>query len=212
MKTIYIDYDSTLVNFGEVYLAKVNKHYGLNLDLNQLEDFIKETKIDKEKSKELMELYSVGNIYKDIKVFDGAIDFLKNLKSKGYIIKIITSSASGDQKKYKTLHINKYLENLFDEIVYSNKKEIHTKNNLFIDDSLKHILKHVENIKDNNNNGILCNFENKKITEEQLNVINNNNKNNNNKIIFVNNFKDLETAVYSCEKKQEINYQSPSLF
>lgn len=200
MRTIYIDYDSTLVNFSEVYLKKVNKKFNMNLTLNELDTFKKEINrnpLEEEKQKILKELYTVGNMYEDVKFFDGAIELLQKLKKDGFKIKIITTNASSDQKKYKELHIKKHLSDIIDfdnDVINSNKKQIHTVNSLFIDDSFKNILSHVQNPL-NNKLGILCNFENKQLTENELKEIEFNNNNYDKKIIFVNNFKKLYDVI-----------------
>lgn len=199
MKTVFIDYDSTLVNFSEVYLKKINETLNLNLKLSQLKDFINEVKNsdDYEKQKIVKELYTVGNMYEKVIFFDGAIEFLKKLKKDGYKIKIITTNASSDQKKYKKIHIEQHLSNIIDtenDIIMSNKKQIHTVNSIFIDDKVKNVLAHTQNI-NNNKPGIVCNFEDKLFSEKEMNDIKINNKIYDNQIYVVYNFETLYDIV-----------------
>lgn len=211
MKTIYIDYDSTLVNFGEVFLKKVNSYYNKNFNLNDLENFKNEIKNDKVRYKEFMNIYGVGNIYEEITFFNGAKELLTKLKEKGFTIKIITSSVSGEQKKYKTEHIENNIIHLIDGIIHSNKKQIHTKNSVLIDDSLKNIKNHVE-YEENKVFGILCNFEGKILTKNENNFIKENNLSNKNKILFTKSFDDLFNIIIDIyEPKQTSKYEQIGL-
>lgn len=206
MKNIYIDYDSTLVNFGEVFLKKFNKHYKQNFNLNELENFREEVKNDKVRYKEFMNLYGSGNIYENIEFFEGSKDFLKKLKERGFTIKIITSSVSGEQKEYKVKHIENNIKHLIDEVIHSNKKQIHTKNYVLVDDSLKNVKNHVEN-KESIGSGILCNFEGKKLTKNEIKLINENNETNKNKIIFTKSFDDLFKIIMDIYEPKKVRYE-----
>lgn len=158
MKKIFVDYDSTTVDFLNPFLAYINSVLSTNLTIENLDlpenkkiyddfmnDFYKgKIKIDFEK------------IYNNITLFQGVMEFFNYLKNNGFEIVFVTSSMKG-QKEPKVNHIQKYFNDYVSEIIHARKKFTYTGEGHFIDDSIKHIEEHCKN---NKTLGILFNFNN----------------------------------------------------
>jgi len=140
MKKIYIDYDSTLVDFIKPYLKKLNEKEKIELTHKTYKRKENEMYI-----KSNYDLMKVGDVYEEVEVFEGAIDFLNELRDAGYVLEVITSSMSGDQKFYKKEHMERNFAGFFESVIHARKKFPHTKDGFFIDDKLSNVEKHCEN-------------------------------------------------------------------
>ena len=164
MKKIFIDYDTTLVNFQEVLTQKINTIEGTYFSPLELS---REGNLSDIKKKNRA-LYAEQNIYIDIVPFNGAIQFLNDVKLLGYNIILLTGNANKVQMNHKNNHIKKYFNDIFDDIIHVDKniKHKYTKNSIFIDDCYDNVINH---IKENQCMGIVFNYKEYYVNKEKLN-------------------------------------------
>lgn len=162
MKKIFIDYDTTLVDFQDVMTHQINQIENTNFSSLELSrGYHDEIKMRNK------HIFTHQNIYEHIVPFKGAIEFLKDVKSKGYEIILITANMSELQKTSKEVHIETYFKEIFDDIIHTEDKYKYTKESILIDDSYANIIKHIQA---NDQIGILFNLNNQYIITDKLDL------------------------------------------
>ena len=162
MKKIFIDYDTTLVDFQDVMTHQINQIENTNFSSLELSrGYHDEIKMRNK------HIFTHQNIYEDIVPFEGAIEFLIDIKSKGYDIILITANMSELQKTSKEIHIEKYFKGIFDDIIHTEDKYKYTKESILIDDSYANITKHIQA---NDQIGILFNLNKQYIITDKLDL------------------------------------------
>jgi len=156
---IYLDYDGTIIEY--------NKYLFQDLE-NEINEKVQMSNLFKLKN-EIANVYNNEKFeklgyYKNAIFFNGAKEFIEKNIENGISIEFITSSMSSEQKKYKTEHIKLHFPFLENKIIYARKKYEHSKDGVFIDDNLKKVYEHIIN---NNEIGILANFQNRNLLEEK---------------------------------------------
>jgi hypothetical protein len=160
-KRIYLDYDSTLIDFNDYMFEDMKRDMNLNFKVKEIYNYKQEIQKYYDDKKEL----NNEGYYNKANFFQGSIEFLKKLKKNNFEIVIITSSMSKEQKKYKMNHIKNNIEKYITEVIPARKKHIHSMDGMFIDDRVKNIYEHVEN---NETFGVLYNHENIVNNEEDI--------------------------------------------
>lgn len=138
---IYLDYDSTLVNFDKAYTQTINERYGTSYTSKDLVtwDFIQE-KHGKES-----EVWKETGFYDKVVPITGALDFVGSLQYNFGINNIFIITASSPQSiPEKDSHIHKWFKILDDNIIHTNTKFKYTQDGILIDDYIKHICAHIE--------------------------------------------------------------------
>ena len=162
MKKIFIDYDTTLVDFQDVMTDLINKRENTNFTPLQLSRGYHDDVKFRNK-----EIFTHNNIYENIIPFDGAVEFLENVKNLNYEIILVTANMSDLQMQCKEKHIKKYFENRFTDIIHTEDKYKYTKESILIDDSYSNVIKHISA---NNQNGILFNLNYDYIITDKLDL------------------------------------------
>lgn len=162
MKKIFIDYDTTLVDFQDVMTRQINAREDTNFTSLQLSrgyhDEIKMRNKD---------LFVELNIYEEILPFGGAIKFLNSLQALDYETVLITANMSEAQKNFKTTHIEEHFDGIFHDIIHAEDKYNYTKDSILIDDSYANITSHIHH---NNSVGILFNLNHEYIITDKLDL------------------------------------------
>ncbi len=157
---IYIDYDTTLVNLIDPWVAWINKKYNVNFsttDINRWyylgEVFGKEAD-DFWRSKKYNH-YTDKNIFQP---YDGAVEFFHTLQQLYREENVfIVSSTRDHHKKEKIEHAIHYFGLKQEQFIPVNKEKYHiTKDGILIDDYPLHVMEHVEY---NKQKGIVFNYE-----------------------------------------------------
>jgi FMN phosphatase YigB (HAD superfamily) len=159
---IFIDYDSTLVDFQDVMTRQINQRENTTYtSYDMSRGYYTEVK------KRNKDLFTDLNIYEEVKPLDGAIKFLDDIKELEYEIVLITANSSNKQKAFKEKHIEKYFQSSFDDIIHTSDKFKYTKDSILIDDSYENIINHINY---NNSIGVLFNYEKNYINTKQLDL------------------------------------------
>lgn len=162
MKKIFIDYDTTLVNFQDVMTDQINEIENTDFSPLQLSrGYFDEVKMRNK------EIFTHKNIYEHIVPFDGAIEFLNNVKDMNYSVILVTANMSDLQMRCKERHIEKYFKNCFDDIIHTEDKYKYTKESILIDDSYSNIIKHIDA---NDQIGVLFNLNYEYIITDKLDL------------------------------------------
>lgn len=88
-------------------------------------------------------IYNENDFYKNLKPFDGAVTFLKNLNEK-YSVKIVTVSGSEHNQLSKSSFIEKHFEGLYEELIFEKQKYL-VKGDALVDDSFENIYDMITN-------------------------------------------------------------------
>jgi FMN phosphatase YigB (HAD superfamily) len=186
---IFIDYDSTLVDFQDVMTRQINQRENTTYTSYDMSRgyYIEVKKRNKD-------LFTDLNIYEEVKPLEGAIKFLDDIKELEYEIVLITANSSDKQKAFKEKHIEQYFENSFDDIIHTSDKFKYTKDSILIDDSYANILEHIQH---NNAIGVLFNYEKNYINTKQLDL-------NISNLYHMDSFDEVYRFI--CEEYEDIRY------
>lgn len=163
----YSDYDGAIVDFLTPWLNQINTKENLKDN-----DVITSKNMDEPHRREIVNRHygfvKFGNYYQHVDLLDGALEFLEKV-SEHFDIVFVTSSMSGDQKKYKYIHIEENFDGLYSEIIGARKKFPHTGDGAFFDDNIGHVEKHCQNTLaiETFTPGILFNFNNSLSYDEE---------------------------------------------
>lgn len=132
---IYLDYDSTLVNFVDVWIDLINEKTEDQISLDEITLFHHPilSKHDW--------LFLKYPIYDHVIPFDGAIDFVQTLQ-KHHDVTILTHITDPDGGLVKIPHIRKYFGDV-PIICTGDHKHLFTGDGLLIDDGIHNIQGHV---------------------------------------------------------------------
>jgi 5'(3')-deoxyribonucleotidase len=137
-KIIFLDYDETLVDLLSPTLKYIRNELNITIkreeviEYNYLSNLLGEVIYD----------YWNNNTYENVIPFSGSVNFVKNLKSLGYNICII-SSCHINNSLHKLNHISNFFPFVDNFIpVFDHNKHKYTKDSILIDDYNKNIIEH----------------------------------------------------------------------
>jgi len=134
---LYIDYDSTLNNLGEVWVKWINQKYHTNI---RQEDIAHWDWLEEKFGKDANDFWKDKNIYENdiVKPIDGAVKLVSDLSMK-FDVSIVTSSYPGTETS-KDVHISKYFGK--SNIIHEAQKYKVTGDGVLIDDRRSTIVDH----------------------------------------------------------------------
>ncbi len=160
--TVFVDYDTTLVNLIDPWVEWINKKYNVTISSNDInrwyylgevfgkeaDDFWRSEKYNHYTDKEIFQPY------------EGAVDFFHTLQEKfGAENTFIISSTRDHHKEEKIKHAKHYFGIDEKQFIPVNKEKYNvTKNGILIDDYPLHVMEHIEY---NKQKGIVFNYENR---------------------------------------------------
>lgn len=147
---IYLDYDSTLVNFIDVWVDQINIQTEDTISLDEINQFHHPI-LGKHDW-----LFMEYNIYNHITPFEGAIDFVNSL-CRHHDVTILTHTLSELGATWKRNHIDEYFGDI-KAIFTDQPKHIFSNDGILIDDGIHNVIGHVLN---SENHAILFNFDNR---------------------------------------------------
>lgn len=208
--TVKIDYDGTIVKFEDKLLKDVNDTYGIEIPIAKMYEYRKQiSEYYKQNPSEL-------GFYENSEIIDGIEDLFDFFRQNNIDTQIITSSMSGEQKNFKTNHINTHFRKLLatqeelsnpnfkiqDKIIYARTKYKYTTDDVFIDDDITKIKDHIIN---NEQIGILVNFQERNETpdkqEKRIEILKE--LENHEKFRIVDNVKDLIIELDKILKQEQ---------
>lgn len=144
---IYLDYDSTLVDFNSAWVKFIQNNINESFLLSNIETYDQRVHNDDDMHKLARRFWKIKDQYDTVKPFDGALNFVDLLQKSGHIVNICTSTSNGTHD-FKTNHI---LDNFYgilkhtDIIHVSNTclKWQYTRDGILIDDFILPVLNHV---------------------------------------------------------------------
>ncbi len=159
---VFIDYDTTLVNLIDPWVAWINKKYNVTISSNDInrwyflgevfgreaDDFWRSKKYNHYTNKEILQ------------PFEGAVEFFQTIQNMfGVESTFIVSSTRDHHKEEKIEHAKHFFDIDATQFIPVNKEKYHiTKDGILIDDYPLHVMEHV---KYNNQKGIVFNLDNR---------------------------------------------------
>jgi len=145
---IWVDIDGVLGDYAKTFINFVNKNYKTNYDWKDVKslDFQTELWLDYETYRNIKHEYRQrGYEWWKLMVYDGASEFLKELRNKGYKIVILTSRPVKEYSKiyFETMQWLRDNDLVFDHVIFDEKKnerlwvEYGNKVVWFVEDNLK---------------------------------------------------------------------------
>jgi hypothetical protein len=148
---IFLDYDSTLVNFTDTWVKLINELTNDKIQLHEVDRW----------GHPILEkhtwLFFDYDIYSHVTPFAGAVDFVRYLHE-NHDLTILTHTYSQNNMERKRAHIHQYFGADINIIQTATDKHLFTEGGILIDDGWHNVKGHLENT---NEIGILFNFENR---------------------------------------------------
>jgi hypothetical protein len=158
---VYLDYDSTLVDFNTAWVEFIRKYINPNFQLHNIEVYDQKIHENKALHDVAKQFWKIKEEYETVKLFEGARDFVEILLCEGCNVSIITSTSEGTHG-FKTEHILNNFKGILTQhdIIHVDNtclKWQYTKNGVLIDDFILPVLNHVFS---NRMPGVVFNYNN----------------------------------------------------
>ena len=115
---IFIDFDDTIVNSTETFVRVYNKRYGTKVRCDDIVNHGFKPQLDVRAS-EVVNIFSSNDFRKELKPFHGVYKALKELKSNGFELYLITNcSDTSTVQKLKWFEGHQKYSNLFDGKIF----------------------------------------------------------------------------------------------
>lgn len=158
---IYLDYDSTLVDFNTAWVGFIQRNVDPNFKLSDIETYDQRVHSNQALHDVARQFWKIEEEYATVKPFEGSHEFIEMLLLNGINVRICTSTSKGTHK-FKDEHILNNFKGLieYDNIIHVDNtclKWQYTKDGILIDDFILPILNHVFS---NRMPGIVFNYNN----------------------------------------------------
>jgi len=159
---IFIDYDTTLVNLIDPWVAWINEKYNVHITSNDINRWYFLGEVFGKEADDFWRSEKYNHyIDKDIiQPYNGAIEFFHTLQDRFGVKNVcIISSTRNHHKEEKIKHAQHYFDIDKEQFIAVNKEKYNTtKNGILIDDYPLHVMEHIEY---NKQKGIVFNWENR---------------------------------------------------
>jgi 5'(3')-deoxyribonucleotidase len=151
-RVVYIDYDSTLVDFLDSWLLEIKESRGVTIQHSDI-TYFNHPELEKH-----VDLFTGQNLYKKrIRPFAGARELIEDLQ-KEYTVVILTHTPK-EMRAWKTEHILKHFGDLGVHVILTTKsKYLFSNGGVLIDDGWHNIKGHLDNTE---HLGLLFNHNNR---------------------------------------------------
>lgn len=144
---IYLDYDSTLVDFNTAWVSFIQRNVDPDFKLHDIETYDQRIHHNQVLHDVARQFWKIEEEYFTIKPFEGSREFVESLILNGFDVQICTST-SKNTHDFKSNHIITHFNGLinFNDIIHVDNtclKWQYTKDGILIDDFILPILNHV---------------------------------------------------------------------
>ena len=158
---IFVDYDTTLVNLIDSWVAWINKKYDVDITSNDINRWYFLGEVFGKEADDFWRSEKYNHyIDKDIiQPYNGAVEFFHTLQDRFGVKNIfIVSSTRNHHKDEKIKHAQHYFDIDKDQFIVVNKEKYNTtKDGIIIDDYPLHVMEHIQY---NKQKGIVFNWKN----------------------------------------------------